>query len=128
MITQLFTGSRKKGLMTTAYDYRKAQSESNTSLILLQSKTFLCCALHTKEMVPLTTLSPTCDCMTTNLPSATKLYLWQLHYLRWVVCLTAHGVVPADLLLWHQRWETAIKQLMKPNSQTFCCAYRQLSA
>lgn len=114
--------------MATGYDYRKAQSESNTSLILLESKTFLCCVLHTKEMVPLNTLSPTCDCMTTNLPSATKLYLWQLRYLCWVVCLTAHGVVPADLLLWHQRWEMAIKQLMKPNSQTFCCAYGQLSA
>lgn len=95
MITQLFTGAKKKGLMTTGYDYRKAESESNSSLILLESKTFLCCALHSKEMVPLTTLSPTCDCMTTNLPSATKLHLWQLHCLHWVVCLAAHGVVPA---------------------------------
>lgn len=89
--------------MTMGYDYRKAQSESNTSLILLESETFLCCILHIKEMVLLTTLSPICDCMTTNLPSAIKLYLWQLHYLHWVVCLTAHGVVPADLLLCLQR-------------------------
>jgi len=114
--------------MTTGYDYRKAQSESNTSLILIEFKTFLCCLLHTKEMVPLITLSPTCDCMTTNLPIATKLHLWQLHYLHWVVCRTAHGVVPADLLLWHQRWEMATKQLIKPNSQTLHSAYRQLSA
>lgn len=36
----------KEDSMTTACDYRKAQSESNTSLILLESKTFLCCALR----------------------------------------------------------------------------------
>lgn len=95
MITQLFTGAKKKGLMTTGYDCRKAESESNSSLILLEPKTFLCCALHSKEMVPLTTMSPTRDCVTTNLPSATQEHSWQLHCLHWVVCLAAHGVVPA---------------------------------
>lgn len=36
MITQLFTGAKNKGLMTMGYDYRKAESESNSSLILLE--------------------------------------------------------------------------------------------
>lgn len=95
MITQLLQVQRRKVLMTTSYDYRKAESESNSSLILLENKTFLCCALHSKEMVPLTTVSPTCDCMTTNLPSVTKLHWWQLQCLHWVVSLAAHGVAPA---------------------------------
>lgn len=95
MITQLLQVQRRKVLMTTGYDYRKAESESNSSLILLENKTFLCCALHSKEMVPLTTVSPTCDCMTTNLPSVTKLHWWQLQCLHWVVSLAAHGVAPA---------------------------------
>lgn len=109
-------------------DYRKAQSESSTSLILSESKTILCCVLYTEDTVPLTTLSPPCDDMTTNLPSVTKLYSWQLTLFTLVVCLTAHGEDPADLLLWQQRWEIAIKQLIKSDSQTFCCAYGQLSA
>lgn len=50
MITQLFTGARKKGLMTMGNAYRKVQSESNTSLTLLESKTFFCCALHAEEI------------------------------------------------------------------------------
>lgn len=95
MITQLFTGAEKKGLMTTGYDYKKAESKRTSSLSLFKPSTVLCCAVHSKEMVPLTTMSPTCDCMTTNLPSATNLHSWQLHCLHWVVCLAAHGVVPA---------------------------------
>lgn len=93
MITQLFTAAKKKGLMTTGYDHRTARVRKQQ--LINSFRTFLCCARHSEEMVPLTTMSPTCDCMTTNLPSATKLHSWQLHCLHWVVCLAAHGVVPA---------------------------------